>query len=126
MGAFKEYLHMAKEGMKNISNVAEGNFNMLIDSVGLLPQDQQDEADRRYAICKTCPFMSANANGIGFYDTQRIEQHCSLCKCPIEAKVMAFNDSCGLNIIQETRDENGNHISGIVGYKVLWDVYKPK
>lgn len=126
MGAFKEYLHMAKEGMKNISNVAEGNFNMLIDSVGLLPQDQQEEADRRYSICLKCPFMSVNAKEIGFYNTQRIEQHCSLCKCPIEAKVMAFNDSCGLNIIEEKTNEQGQHVGGVVGYITLWGPYTSK
>lgn len=123
MGAFKEYIHMMSKGMNNISNVAQGNFNLLKDSLGLLPKDQQDEADRRYSICQQCPFMSSNAKLTGFYHTQRLEQHCSVCKCPIEAKVMAFNDSCGLNILEEKYDVNGVLIGGVVGYKPLWGVY---
>lgn len=124
MGLFKEYVHMVSKGLTNAPNVIQGNFNLLKDSLNLLPQDEQDEADRRYSICKTCPFLSVNAPSYGFYDTQRKEEHCSLCKCPIEAKVMAFNDSCGLNIIAEKKDEHGNYQGGVVGYKVLWDVYK--
>lgn len=123
MGIFKEYLTMAANGMKNISNVAEGNLNRLKDGLGLLPQDEQDEADRRYNICYNCPFMSKNASAIGFYDTSRPDQHCSVCKCPIEAKVLAFNDSCGMNILEVQYDGNGNKIGGIEGYKRLWDVY---
>lgn len=123
MGVFREYLQMAKNGMKNISNVAEGNFNMLIDTVGLLPTDQQEEADRRYSICLKCPFMSLNAKEAGFYDTSRLDQHCSVCKCPIEAKVMAFNDSCGLSVIAETKNENGATIGGIMGYRTMWGPY---
>lgn len=126
MGVFKEYLQMAKNGVKNISNVAEGNFNMLIDSIGLLPEDQQAEADRRYAICKHCPFMSLNAKAIGFYKTERVDQHCSVCKCPIEAKVMAFNDSCGLNLLEDKRDENGGTISGLMGFTTMWGPYNVK
>jgi hypothetical protein len=126
MGRFKEYLVMAKNGMKNISNVAEGNFNLLIDTVGLLPQDQQDEADRRYSICAQCPFMSLNAKTVGFYDTMRTDQHCSVCKCPIEAKVMAFHDSCGLSLLVERFDENGNQIGGLNGFKTMWGPYVPE
>lgn len=125
MGKFKEYVHMMSKGVGNISNVISGNFNLLKESLGLLPLDQQEEAERRYNICMGCPFMSENAKKIGFYNTQRAEQHCSVCKCPIEAKVMAFNDSCGLNLLEEKSNEQGQLIGGLVGYKPLWGPYTP-
>lgn len=124
MSAFKEYLHAASKGWENPVNAFQGNMNRLLNSVGLLPEDEQQEADRRYKICKVCPFHSDNAKSIGFYDSSRIEEHCSLCKCPIESKVLAFNDTCGLNILEQKNDDNGNLVSGIMGYKPLWVEYK--
>ena len=111
-GLFKEYLTMAANGAKNFSNVVEGNFNLLKDRLNLLPQDQQDEADRRFSICNDCPFNSVNAVKNGWYETQRIDLHCSICSCPLEAKVLAFDDKCGM--------------SNLSGWKIRWDVYKPK
>ena len=124
MGMFKEYLTMAAKGMNNIPNVLQGNFNRIKDALGMLPPDQQIEAERRYQICKGCPFHSHNAINANFYESSRLEEHCSVCKCPIESKVMAFGDACGLTLLEVQYDSNMNRIGGIDGYKRLWDVYK--
>lgn len=120
---FKEYLTMIHNGINNLPNVIEGNINYYKDQFGVLPEDEKQEAERRYNICITCPFQSENAVKLNFYDTKREGSHCSVCKCPIEKKVMSFNEECGLSFIKETKDEHGNTISGLEGFKPLWGIY---
>ena len=121
---FKEYLTMVGNGLKNLPNVVEGNINYYKDQFGILEEDKKQEAERRYKICLDCPFNSANAVKIGFYETQRDNAHCSVCKCPLEKKVMSFDENCGLSYIQEVKDEHGNTVSGLEGFKPMWTVYE--
>ena len=124
MSAFRDYLSMVGKGLENPSEVLKGNFNVILNGLGLLPEDQQKEAERRFAICNECPFASHNAKQAGFYQSARIEKHCTICECPLEAKVMSFVSRCGLEHLEEKKDENGNRISGLRGYKVMWEAYK--
>lgn len=121
MSMFGEYLVAVRKGLENLPNVIEGNKNFYLDAFGVLPEDQKQEADRRYAICKTCPFNSINAKGIGFYPTNRIDEHCSVCKCPIEKKVMSFNEQCGLSYLTNLVDGSGRAI--VDGWVPLWYEY---
>lgn len=121
MGLLNDKLHMIKKGMNNLSNVIEGNINYYKDYFGALPENQKQEAERRYSICSTCPFNSLNATRIGFYETSRIDEHCSVCSCPIEKKVMSFNERCGLSYATELKDEKNNPI--LYGWKPLWYEY---
>ena len=125
---FEEKLEMVRKGMQNPLNVIAGNFNYYLDAFGALDKGKKAEAERRYAICKVCPFMSSNAKqvipeaGISFYPTNRDDEHCGACKCPIEKKVMAFDEKCGLSYLTELRDVNGNEVIG--GWQPLWTEYK--
>lgn len=121
MGALNEYIRMGIKGAKNLPNVVQGNWNLLKDNLGLLPEDQKQEAERRFLICQSCPFNSVNSAKSGFYHTERSELHCSVCKCPVEAKVMAMNDKCGLSLIVDINNDHGNQY--IDGYKILWESY---
>lgn len=125
---FAEKLEMVKRGMDNLPNVIAGNFNYYLDVFGALDEGKKAEAERRYSICRECPFNSYAAKkelpsaGISFYPTLRTDEHCSACKCPIEKKVMAFDEKCGLSYITELRDVNGNEV--IAGWQPLWTEYK--
>lgn len=120
MGRLKDYINMAKEGLKNPTNVIEGNVNGLLDKFGLLDEETKTVADKRYEICHTCPFNSINATKVGFYKVDRVDEHCSLCLCPIKAKVMSMESQCGLDRLAETFNENNVKTSGLDGYKILW------
>ena len=122
MGKFNEYLIMVHKGLQNLPNVVEANINYYKNAFGALPQDEKDEAERRYNICLGCPFMSERAKAANFYPTERTDQHCSVCKCPIEKKVMSFNERCGLSLLTELRDTEGREI--VSGWTPLWEIYK--
>lgn len=127
MGKIKDYTHAVKRGLRNATNVFEGNLNRVRANIGILPEDQKEEAERRFNICVDCPFNSFNASERGFYDTHRTDLHCSLCACPIESKVMAFNERCGLSVLTYTTNEQGQQVSGLYGFnKPLWTEYTPK
>lgn len=120
MGVFKEYLDAVYNGLKNLPNVVEGNINYYKNEFGALSLDKKTEAERRYTICHTCPFNSLNAKS--FYPTQRTDEHCGVCKCPIEKKVMSFNERCGLSHITDLRDAEGREI--VSGWIPLWESYE--
>lgn len=112
---------MIVKGMGNMQNILEANLNYYKNLFGALPEDQKQEAERRYSICSSCPFNSRNATTIGFYETSRIDEHCSVCSCPIEKKVMSFHEQCGLSHATGMKDENGNTV--FYGWKPLWYEY---
>jgi hypothetical protein len=125
MGKIKDYAHVLKRGMQNFSAVVEGNRNLFRSLIGTLPEDQKNEADRRYAICEGCPFNSFISSEVGFYQTTRTDFHCSLCSCVIAPKVMDMNETCGLTWLRHKADENGKTVLGIYGYnEPLWGPYK--
>lgn len=121
MGLLDEKYEMMKRGMKNISNVVDGNFNYYLDKFGGLSKTKKAEAERRYEICSSCPFNSKNAPKHGFYETERTDEHCSVCLCPIEKKVMAFDEQCGLSYVTNLVDQNGNKI--LTNWKPKWFEY---
>lgn len=115
MGLIDEYIELAKKGVNNLPNVIEGNLNNFKAGLGILSEELKEEAERRYLICNACPFHSRNAKEAGFYKAEREDEHCSVCKCPLGAKVKAFDDVCGLVLLKNVQ-----------GYEPLWEEYKPK
>lgn len=123
MSRLSEYIKMVSNGLENPSGVIEGNINRLKDLFGALDEKTKAEANRRYEICVECPFNSLNASKTGFYSTVRVDEHCSLCLCPVKSKVMDMNSQCGIDRLAEVYNENNVKISGLDGYKILWGKY---
>lgn len=90
-----EYLNVLKRGISNISSVTEGWTNSVLNEMKLLDEKKQKIANERLEKCLQCPFNSDNAKSIG-YETSLDYFHCSSCKCPLNKKVFAFDDNCGL------------------------------
>ncbi len=122
MGLLSDKFAMVKKGLENISNVVEGNLNYYADQFGLLDVDKKEEADRRYEICKRCPFISQTAVVHDFYTTDRTDEHCSVCLCPIEKKVMSMEEECGLSYLTNLVNQNGDKI--LHGWKIKWNKYE--
>lgn len=120
----KDRYDMMKRGMKNISSVVEGVSNSWLDNFGLLDEDKKQEAERRYAICKQCPFNSLNAkqSPVGWYTNTREDEHCTACGCLIDKKVMSFDERCGLANINSLVYSDGS--SAVYGWETLWKEYK--
>jgi len=103
---FQEHLEVALHGIQNIDKVVESRFNSAKDFFNKLEPDKKEESERRLEICLTCPFNSVNAkssleykNLMGkSYETTRSNHdlHCSFCGCPIDKKVLAMTDMCGV------------------------------
>lgn len=119
---FKDHLEMMKRGLKNVPNIIEANVNYYMDTFGALPQDKKEEAERRYAICKSCPLNSENWSKTGAYETTRTDLHCTVCQCTIEKKVMSFNESCGLDNIVDLLNPDGSKV--LYNWKKLWGPYE--
>ena len=116
MGRLSEYIQMVGAGIKNIDKVAEGLLNVVKDEFGTLPEDEQEEIARRRLICSTCPFSSSNAVGLGIYKTQRVDEHCIHCHCPIVTKTASLHSNCGI--------ENYNVRNPNNRMELKWEAYK--
>lgn len=96
MSRLSEYLKLIPDGVKNLGGVIEGLRNELKMANGTLDEDEQDEIIRRRLICSTCPFMSKNAAKSGIYATQRLDEHCIHCGCPIDTRTASLTSPCGI------------------------------
>ena len=72
----------------------------------------------RRLICATCPFMSKNALQSkeyfdlinGHYSTDREEDHCSMCGCPIKYRTAALDKNCGMEAWNEKHPNQQNEL----------------
>lgn len=98
MSKWLEYLALVPKGLRNPGQVKEGVINAVLFKHGKLPQDEMKEIQRRREICKTCPFFSptAIANPALNYKSDRADDHCVCCGCPIETKTAALSTECGM------------------------------
>lgn len=110
-GAVKDYLTMLKKGVSNFDKILEAGGNILLDQFNLLSEEKKKIAQERYEACMTCPFMSKHAVEFGIYTTSRIDNHCSICKCIIDGKVMSFESDCAI------KEYNLEQIDGV---KAKW------
>lgn len=118
-GLMNEYLQMMKAGMENPKAVIEGVVNSVKSKYGHLPEAEQTEIARRRLICSQCPYTSSNAvsNPALNYHTDRLDEHCWACKCPIETKTAALTQNCGLEVYNRKTKQN---------IPLKWEVYIPK
>lgn len=120
MSKFLEYLKLIPRAIVDADKIIEGQINIVKMKHGNLPEDEQAEIIRRRIICATCPFLSSNAvtNSAMNYKTDRTDEHCIYCGCPIDRKTAAFSEKCGIEIY------NGKHPDNKLPLK--WDVYIKK
>lgn len=67
-----------------IKNIAEGWFNVIRAELNVLPDSIKTLAEERLKTCSTCP--------------QRKNNKCTICGCPLIAKVKATKSTCPINI----------------------------
>ena len=116
MSYLSDRIALLKNGLSNIDNVLESRWNKAKQGMGELPVDVEAEAQRRYEICKECPYNSVLARnsseyyslyGKNFQSTFEPEElRCAICLCPIEYKVLSMDTKCGLDFHNQTNPKN--------------------
>lgn len=103
-----EYVKLIPKILKNKTNIVEGIINSVKLEFNSLSKEEQDEIIKRRLICKSCIFMSENAkNSLTLsYKTDRLDEHCSLCKCNIKLKTASLDSNCGIEAHNEENNEN--------------------
>ena len=104
MSKIAEYLKLLPSAMKNLPKVIKAIATQVSLNNGTLPEDEQKEIARRMLICKGCPFMSENAKtseeyfslSKKHYKTDRDDEHCVHCGCPIITKTSSLSSNCGI------------------------------
>jgi hypothetical protein len=112
MSIYTEYLKLVPRGLKNIDGVIEGIKNNIKLNNGSLPEDLQEEILKRRLICQYCPFMSENAKTSKeyfelfneHYNSQRTDEHCSICGCPLSTRTASLSSNCGLEHYNNTHE----------------------
>lgn len=111
---FQEYLRLVTLGLKNPKLVISGWLNYIKENVGNLPEEDVKIILDRRIICSTCPFNSLNAKDSPeykqlfgeHYTTNRSDEHCSVCTCPLAAKTASLDSNCGLEDYNEEHPDN--------------------
>lgn len=104
MSKLGEYLALIPRGIKNIPQILEAVTNQARMEFGTMPKETQDIIIGRRMICSTCPYMSSNAvNGYEIqgkkdkYVTDRNDEHCIWCGCPILTRTASLDSKCGID-----------------------------
>ena len=114
MGVLNEYLALIPRGIKNLPQILEAVTNQAKMELGALPKDKLDVIVGRRMICATCPYMSKNAvkgyeidGKEGGYKTEREDEHCIFCGCPISSRTASLEMNCG---IQNYNAQHGSNV----------------
>lgn len=120
MSKLIEFLKLIPVGITNIDLIVEGVINDVKLTHGTLPEEEQTEIMRRRLICAGCPFMSENAkvNPAVNYKSDRKDEHCTHCGCPIKTKTASLKANCGI--------ENHNARNPDTQIPLKWEAYKTK
>jgi len=110
MSKLSEYLALVPRGIKNLPQILEAVTNQVQMEMGTLPKQSKDIIIGRRLICATCPYMSRNAvkgyeidGKTDVYNTDRDDDHCIWCGCPIASRTASLEMNCG---IQNYNHEN--------------------
>lgn len=110
MSKLSEYLALVPRGIKNLPQILEAVTNQVQMEMGTLPKESKDIIIGRRLICATCPYMSRNAvkgyeidGKTDVYNTDRDDDHCIWCGCPIASRTASLEMNCG---IQNYNHEN--------------------
>ena len=101
MGKLAEYIKLLPEGIKNLSKVIEGIKNQVKMELGTISEEDLEIITGRRLICSTCPFNSKNAVAKGFYRTDREDEHCIHCGCPLDTRTVSLESNCGIEKYNE-------------------------
>lgn len=113
MSKISEYLSLLPSGLKNIDKFIEGVINDVSLEFSLLSEENKDIIVKRRLICSSCPYMSKNANNFPDYKelhkedykTDREDNHCTFCGCPLAFRTASLDMQCG---IKEWNEEQPN------------------
>ena len=110
MSKLSEYLSLIPRGIKNVPQILEAVTNQTKMEFGMLSKERQDIIIGRRMICATCPYMSKNAvNGFviegnkDIYKTDRDDDHCIWCGCPVSTRTASLDSRCGLEVYNEEK-----------------------
>lgn len=122
MSKLSEYLSLIPKGIKNVPQILQAITNQTRLELGVLPKEKMDIIVGRRIICATCPYMSKNAiNGYEIdgnkfdYETDRDDEHCVWCGCPISTRTASLDSKCGIEVYN---GENGKNVP------LKWDTEK--
>lgn len=114
MSKLGEYLALIPRGIKNLPQIMESVTNQVKMELGSLPKEKQDIIIGRRLICTTCPYMSKNAikgyeidGKKGTYETDRDDNHCIWCGCPVSSRTASLEMNCG---IENYNAENNSEV----------------
>lgn len=83
-------------------------------------------------MCATCPFNSKNKKD---YQTNRIDEHCTMCGCTITRKTAALTAECGIACCNDSsntdctcadKDLKAFNKNNKINMPVKWTAYKIK
>jgi hypothetical protein len=109
-----EYLKLLPRGLKNADKIIEGLINETKSLYNGLTEEEHNEIVKRRLICQSCPFHSLNATTSKeyldlfgeHYQSDRKDEHCSVCGCNEKVKTSSLSSDCGLVIYNEKNPEN--------------------
>lgn len=105
MSKWMEMMKLLPRAIQNIDKIVEGYITDIRLEYGDLVEDERDEIIRRRLICETCPLNSKNAVEVGWYITERTDEHCTCCGCPISKKTASLSSDCGAIIHNQTKPD---------------------
>ncbi len=106
MSQLTEYLKLIPKGLKNLDKVVEGISNQVKLEYDMLSQEEKEIIIGRRAICHVRPFNSKNATLVGIYKTDRTDDHCIHCGCPITTRTASLESACGIKDYNEKNPDN--------------------
>lgn len=105
MSKLSEYLSLIPRGIKDVPKILEAVTNQTKMELGVISKEKMDIIVGRRMICATCPYNSKSAvNGYEIegkhetYTTDREDEHCIWCGCPINTRTASLDSRCGLEI----------------------------
>ena len=106
MSKFSEYIKLVPKGLKNIDKVIEGVVNQVKMELGTIPEEHLKIITERRLICLQCPFNSVNAVKLGVYATDRKDEHCIHCGCPLKTRTASLESNCGAEAYNLNHPDN--------------------
>ena len=115
MSKFTEFLRLIPKSIPNADKIIEGWINDAKLNNGNLSEEDTETILIRRSICSQCPLNSFNCKTDDSeyqklfgepFKTDRIDEHCSVCSCPIQKKTASLHDNCGLFEYNVTHKNN--------------------
>lgn len=77
-----------------LKDIAEGWFNILLNSINLLDEGSRELGIQRASVCKTCPVRTNNKCDSEKTHRKKTGEKFNGCGCFVEAKVLCMNCEC--------------------------------